>query len=125
MGRLFGYRHGHSLQLYASGVPQEREPFGMSDDRSAPCRGRPVFTVWRYGRRTRHRAGGPRSRERSFSLAFYCPGVVVLSSSVRMNGAGRVGWLLWPSTSTLPSKVTRPVAVASRRFVVLVLIRKP
>jgi hypothetical protein len=59
------------------------------------------------------------------SLAPYCPGVVVLSSSVRMNGAGRVGWLLWPSTSTLPSKVTRPVAVASRRFVVLVLIRKP
>src|SRR5918996_2003866 len=57
--------------------------------------------------------------------AFYGPGVVVLSSSVRMNGAGRVGWLLWPSTRTLPSKVTRPVAVASRCCLVLVLIRKP
>ena len=49
MGELFGSRHGHSLQLYASGVSQEREPFGMSDDRSAPCRGRPVFMVWRLG----------------------------------------------------------------------------
>jgi hypothetical protein len=33
-----------------------------------------------------------------------------------MNGAGLVGWFAAPSTSTTPSKVTRPVAVASRCF---------
>jgi hypothetical protein len=31
-----------------------------------------------------------------------------------MNGAGRVGWLAAPSAITTPSKVTWPVAVASR-----------
>src|ERR671919_3223509 len=41
-----------------------------------------------------------------------------------MNGAGRVGWLFWPSTRTTPSNTTRPVAVASRSFRVLVFTRK-
>jgi hypothetical protein len=40
--------------------------------------------------------------------------VAYFSVSTRMNGAGRVGWLASPSTRTRPSKVTRPVAVASR-----------
>ncbi len=57
-----------------------------------------------------------------------CPGLgmrVARSSSVRMNRAGRVGWLFAPSTTRAPSKVTRPSAVASRCFRVLVLTAKP
>src|SRR5680860_1110804 len=42
-----------------------------------------------------------------------------------MNGAGLVGWLFWPSTRTAPSAITRPVAVASRCFLVLVFTEKP
>ena len=34
--------------------------------------------------------------------------------SVRMKGAGRVGWFADPSTRAAPSNVTRPVAVAGR-----------
>jgi hypothetical protein len=63
----------------------------------------------------------PGSRTRGQVLG----GRVVRSSSVRMKGAGRVGWLAAPSTRTLPSKVTTPVAVASRCLRLLVLIWKP
>ena len=66
-----------------------------------------------------HRATGDSGRGQLLG------GRVVRSSSVRMNGAGRVGWLAAPSTRTAPSKVTTPVAVASRCLRVLVLIRKP
>ena len=41
------------------------------------------------------------------------------SMSTRMNGAGRVGWSAGPFTRTVSSKVTMPVAVAGRSFLVL------
>src|SRR5680860_1258932 len=72
--------------------------------------------------------GASKSRPigRSPHLRFQPYGIrVVRSSSVRMNGAGLVGWLFWPSTRTAPSAITRPVAVASRCFLVLVFTEKP